>query len=140
MNLTENHVRVLAALRGASVLKREPKTLTPEGYEHWWSLSELATEGRLEVTPDLCSAARGLYKNKLVAIRTIATVTRYKLTHNGYLALAQHEAAEETAGIAAAVMELEQAQEDARQAQARLLAAEQHLVDAQAAFISGEVS
>lgn len=128
MNLTENHVRVLAALRGASVLKREPGTLTPDGYEHWWSLPELAQQGRLEVTPELCSAARGLYKNKLLAVRTVQTVTRYALTHNGYLALAQHEAGEGTADMAAAVMELDQAEEDARRAQERVTRAEAELL------------
>lgn len=128
MNLTESHVRVLAALRGASVLKREPGTLTPDGYEHWWSLPELAQQGRLEVTPELCSAARGLYKNKLVAVRTIQGVTRYSLTHNGYLALAGREAAEGTADVAAAVMMLDQAREDASLALERVVAAEAELL------------
>ena len=128
MSLTEHHVAVLTALRGASVLKREPGTLTPDGYEHWWSLAELAAEGRLEVTPALCSAARGLYKQKLLAVRTVATVTRYALTHNGYLALAGHEAAEGTADYAAVMLELDQAREDARQAQDRVAGAEAKLL------------
>lgn len=128
MNLTENHLRVLTALRGASVLKREAKTLTPDGLSRWWSLSELAIEGRLEVTPALSAAARGLYKQKLLAVRTAYTVTRYALTHDGYLALAEHEAAEGTADYATAVMELDQAEEDARQAQERVTHAEAKLL------------
>jgi hypothetical protein len=139
VNLTENHVAVLTALRAATVLKREPKTLTPDGYERWHSLSELADEGRFDLSPfdatlaALSSAARGLYKQKLLTVRTVHTVVRYALTHEGFRALAAHEAEAGLSDVAAARMELEQAREDVKQARRRERAAEERLLDAQAA-------
>jgi hypothetical protein len=139
VNLTEHHVAILTALRGASVLRREPKTLTPDGHEHWWTMLELADEARFDFAVHdatlarLSSAARGLYKHHLVAVRTIQAVTRWSITGDGLLALAEYEAAAGLSDEAAAKMDVDQAQEDIRQARARLRAAEERLADAQAA-------
>jgi hypothetical protein len=135
VNLTENHVRVLTALRGASLLRREPKVLTPDGHEHWWTLSELAGEGRLDDhgaygPAELSSAARGLYKRHLVARRTIATVTRWAVTGDGLLALASYEAERGLSEVSAAQMDLDQACEDERQARAAVRAARERKAEA----------
>jgi hypothetical protein len=136
MNLSENHYRVLGALRSATVLKREPRVLTPEGYQRWWSLTELANQGRLphEMLAELSSAARGLYKNRLVQMRTTLTVTRYAVTPEGLLALAAHEAETGNAGVIAAAMDLDQAEEDERQAERALAAAVARAAEARQAF------
>jgi hypothetical protein len=138
VNLTGLHVAVLTALRGATVLQREPKTLTPDGHEHWWTLAELADEARFEDwayrQTALSSATRGLYKHHLVAVRTIQTVTRWSITGEGLLALAEYEAAAGLSDVVAAEMDVDQAQEDIRQARTRLRAAEERLVDAQEAL------
>jgi hypothetical protein len=128
--ITPQGALVLAALRSASVLRREPKTLTPDGHEHWWSLTELADQGYLDLRPqqverlgELSRAARGLCKKHLAASRTQMTVTRFRLTGEGYLAVAEVEAAAGIAGVVSAALDLAQATEDARQAARRELAA-----------------
>jgi hypothetical protein len=122
--VTPNGLRVLAALRAASVLRREPGPLTPDGYEHWFTLGQLAEHHRLDVAgagglAPLSSAVRGLYKKHLVAMRTQFTVTRFRITEAGALALAEAEAKAGVADLAAAELDLAQAEEDIRQAQKR---------------------
>jgi hypothetical protein len=114
MNLNEDHLRVLTALRGATVLRREPKTLTPDGHEKWWSLMELIHEGRLTNPnpPAMPRAARALRKNRLVSGRTQYGTTRYAITPDGLLALASYEAGHGLAEAASALLDLDQARED----------------------------
>ena len=129
MNLSADHIRILSALRAATVLRREPGTLTPDGHEHWWTLIELIQEGRLAdpAPPTMSRAARGLRKHGLVASRTTFTVTRYSITGEGLLALAERESAAGLSDVVAAEMDLDQAYEDERQARARARAAEGRL-------------
>jgi hypothetical protein len=123
MELTGDQYRVLAALRGATVLQREPGTLTPDGHEHWHSLLELAAEGRLVADLAALSAARGLYKRHLAAMRTQQGKTRFCLTEEGFLALAGFEAGHGLTEEAAAQADLDQAQENEHRARAALAAA-----------------
>jgi hypothetical protein len=127
MNLSDDHIRILSALRAATVLRRAPGTLTPDGHEHWWKLGELEMEGRLDIGPHTNAAARGLRKHGLVAGRTSFTVTRYAITGEGLLALAGYEAEHGRSDVAAAEMDLDQAREDGRQARARERAAADRL-------------
>lgn len=133
MNLSADHIRVLSALRAASVLRREPGTLTPDGHERWWKLAELADDGRFDsavtdaALARLSAVARGLRKHSLVASRTTFTVTRYSITGEGLLALAGYEAEHGLAAVAAAELDIDQAREDERQARARARAAEGRL-------------
>jgi hypothetical protein len=131
-SITPQGALVLAALRSASVLRREPKTLTPDGHEHWWSLLELADQGYLGAATDmdlaaLSSTARGLYKKHLVAMRTQMTVTRFCLTGEGYLAVTAVEAAAGISGVVNASLEMDQAIEDSAQARRREQAARTRL-------------
>jgi len=136
VNLSADHIRVLGALRAAAVLRREPKTLTPDGHEHWWALAELRDDGRFDsavtdaALARLSSVARGLRKSGLVAGRTTFTVTRYAITGEGLLALASWEAEHGLSEVAAAERDIDQAHEDERQARVRARAAEGRLAAA----------
>jgi hypothetical protein len=121
--LTPDGARVLSALRAATLLRREPKVLSPDGYEHWWSLARLADSGWLAPDADqaaLSRAARGLYKKHLVQIRTIFTVTSWRITEAGLLALAAMEARAGISGYVAAELELNQAVHDQARANAHV--------------------
>lgn len=123
MSITPAQLQVLTALRAAEALRREPKTLTPDGHEKWRTLEELEEEGRLVVTPRASAAARTLRKQGLVAGRTQFTVTRYSLTGGGGALLARLEKEAGASDLAAAEMALEQAEKDERDATARCQAA-----------------
>jgi hypothetical protein len=140
MNLNEDHLRVLTALRGATVLRREPKTLTPDGHEHWWTLTELIQQGRLTGTlaSEMSRAVRALRKADLVAGRTQFGTTRYAITPEGLLALAAADAAVGRSEEASAEMELDQAREDVRQARVHLDQAVERLADLQTQRVYGE--
>ena len=120
--VTTTGLAVLAALRAATVLTREPGTLTPDGHRQFFTFDELEAEGRLdgiEDTAGLSRAARGLYKHRYVAVRTHFTVTRWAITPEGLLALAEIEA---EAGVSEAValqLEYQQALYDYERAQQR---------------------
>lgn len=137
-NLNAGHVAVLTALRAATVLKREPGTLTPDGHRHWFTLAELANEGRFDfpVTDaelaQLSRTARGLYKLRLVASRTNFTHVSYRITEAGLLALAAYEADRGLSAVAAAELDLEQAIEDEKQARKRIRQATDRLAVAHA--------
>jgi hypothetical protein len=137
VNLTTDQYRVLAALRGATVLRREPKPLTPDGTERWWSLDELALEDRLGtgaitgLLPEALRAAKWLRARELVRRRRQFAVTRYSLTLAGIRALTAHEEAHGLTEIAAAELELRQAREDHWQAWKRIDAAQARLSELQ---------
>jgi len=121
--ITTTGLAVLAALRAASVLTREPGTLTPDGHRKFFTIAELEEEGRLDGIADtagLSRAARGLYKHGYVVVRTQFTVTRWAVTPEGLLALAEIEA---RAGVSEAValqLEWQQALYDLGRAQRRV--------------------
>lgn len=80
--------KVLTALRGATVLTRAPGVTTPDGHEHWFTLSQLVAEGRIRRDSMYAFAARALRRLKLVDGRTRHTVTYYQINQAGLLALA----------------------------------------------------
>jgi hypothetical protein len=139
VNLTEDQYRVLAALRGAAALRREPGTLTPDGHHHWHSPAELADEGRLPPDPDsytgLCPAVlaafKALRRAGLVAARTQYTVTRFRLEPDGFAALRAYEDARGLTEIARAELDLRQAHEDRWQAWRRVEKAQMRLAGLQ---------
>jgi hypothetical protein len=129
--MTEEGVRLLAALRAASALRREPGTLTPTGHRQWFSLAELATEKRLPVdragqwlAAYECEA-RHLERTGLIKHRTQFTVTRYTLTSEGALELLRLDRAAGVSEIISCAMDLAQARYDVALA-ARNLQAAQH--------------
>jgi hypothetical protein len=135
-NLTPNHYRVLEALRSSTVMQREPTIPCPSGQRRWFTLEELADDGTLAGNPlgvgpanlaALASAARGLYRQHLAARHTQFTVTRYAITDEGYLALAALEADAGVADRVSAQLDLDQAEEDMRRAQARAAEAREKL-------------
>jgi hypothetical protein len=120
-HLNEHHIILLTALRDATALRREPKTLTPDGHEHWFSLRQLRDEGRLGGFPTgaLDPPARTLYKRQLAARKTLHGTVLYAVTDQGITLLAELE---ERAGItetAALDREIEQARLDIELARAR---------------------
>lgn len=113
MTMTEAGVRLLAALRAASALKREPGVLTPTGHRQWFSLAELAAEGRLNGDPAVFVAhARRLERQGLVKHRTQFTVTRYMLTSDGAIELLRLDSAVGVSEIVSCAMDLAQARHD----------------------------
>lgn len=123
-HLNAHHVAVLTALRDATALRREPKTLTPDGHERWFSLRQLQNEDRLIGALAMFDPpARTLYKRNLAARRTIQGTVLYALTEQGAALLA---GLEERAGITALVaadLETAQARTDIRLAKRREAAA-----------------
>jgi hypothetical protein len=126
--LDQNSVRVLAALRDAAALEREPTAASPDGRQQWFTITELAEEGRLldGITEDraelaaLDRAGRRLAKKGLVAKRTIFTVTRYMVTGEGVVLLLGLEAAAGLSGLVSAQLGLEQALADRAAAERRV--------------------
>jgi hypothetical protein len=118
MSITPDQLKVMVALRDAAALRREPKTLTPDGHEQWFRLSELVQEGRLPhdddgfASPALCAAARSLRKQGLVAGRVQHTVTWYSLTGGGGALLSRLEAEAGVTELVAAELALEQSEAD----------------------------
>lgn len=119
MKINENHYRVLAALRAATVLRREPGTLTPDGHHRMHSLEELATAGLLILDAHVHAAAEGLRKNGLVTRRTYFSKSYYAITSEALLLIARLEAAVGLADIVSAELDIAQAREDAYQAEQR---------------------
>jgi len=121
--ITTTGLAVLTALRAASVLTREPGTLTPDGHRKFFTIAELEEEGRLDGIEDvtgLSRAARGLYKNGYVAVRTQFTVTRWAITAEGLLALAGVEAEAGVSEAVALLLDLDQALYDLDRARRRV--------------------
>jgi hypothetical protein len=137
MDLSSHHIRVLQALRGATVLRREPGPANPDGHEHWFTLAQLAAEGRITegCDPYAVAAAAALNRRKLVARRTMHTVPYYAITPDGLLALAAYEADTGMAGIFAAQLDVDQARYDVRAATHRSTLAERALEDAYRKFM-----
>lgn len=131
MNLTPEQYQLLKALRGASLLRRDPGPANPDGRRQLWSLIELIQDGRVTdpAPPALSRTARGLYKQHRLAVKTIQGRVRYAITEAGLLALAIYEAFEGLSGVAAAELDLEQAREDVAQATRRSTKAERRLED-----------
>jgi len=131
MNLSDYHISLLAALRGASVLTREPGPATPDGHERWFSLAQLQVEGRINEGGAMGGimeiTATQLWRARLVTRKTMHTVPYYSVTAEGLLALAAHEAGEGLSEIAACQMEVEQARYDVQAATRRSTRAERAL-------------
>jgi hypothetical protein len=129
MSITSDQLKIMVALRDAAALRREPGPITPDGHEKWFRLSELVQEGRLPhdddgyASPALCSAARSLRKQGLVAGRVQHTVTWYSLTGGGGAMLARLEADAGVTELTAAELALEQAESDMNAATDRYHAA-----------------
>jgi hypothetical protein len=147
MNITPDHLRILVALSDASALRREPKPLTPDGHERWFSLVDLAQEGRLPsengfTSDGLCAAARSLRKHTpYVAGRTLHTVVYYSLTAEGRVFLSALEDEAGVSGLVAAEQELEQAEHDMRQVTDRYHAARAaHIAARRAAGVRGSIN
>jgi hypothetical protein len=140
MSITSDQLKIMVALRDAAALRREPGPITPDGHEKWFRLSELVQEGRLPhdddgyASPALCSAARSLRKQGLVAGRVQHTVTWYSLTGAGGSMLARLEADAGVTDLAVAELALEQAEKDEQAAIDRCHAARAALYDARAAY------
>lgn len=115
MNITPDHLKILVALRDASALRREPKEITPDGHERWFTLVELTQEGRLAdpTPPAMSRAARSLRKSTpYVAGQTLHTVVYYTITDEGVALLAGLERAAGVTVLVAAELALEQAEKD----------------------------
>lgn len=112
---------VLAALRDAAALRREPKTLTPDGHENWFTLERLAAEGRLYGLPAgvFDAAVRSLRRRNLIVGRTLHTRVNMSITSHGFVLLLRVEAAAGITALLAADREVDQAREDVRQAKRR---------------------
>lgn len=131
MKINEHHYRVLAALRAATVLKREPGTLTPDGHHRMHSLADLMTAGLLfDQDAHAHAAAEGLRKNGLVTRRTYFSKPYYAITSEALVLLAGLEAHAGMSDVIAAELDMAQAQEDIRQARKREREAEERLIDA----------
>jgi hypothetical protein len=124
-HLNQYHVAVLTALRNAAALRREPKILTPDGREQWFSLRELSEEGQLAGLPVgvLEPAARTLRKRGLIAGRTLSGILRYAVDEPGSMVLAALEERAGITGLVAADLAVAQARMDARLARRREAAA-----------------
>ena len=121
MTITEEGIRLLAALRAASALKREPGVLTPTGHRQWFTLDELGCEGRLNGDPAVFDAhARRLERRGLVKHRTQFTVTRWMLTSDGAVELLRLDQAAGVAEIVSCAMDMAQAKYDMALAQRNL--------------------
>lgn len=123
--MTEEGVRLLAALRAASALQREPGTLTPTGHRQWFSLAELAAEHRLDgsMAEAYAAEARRLERRGLVKHRTQFTVIRYMLTSDGAIELLRLDSAAGAGEIVSCAMDLAQARHDMALAERNLRAA-----------------
>jgi hypothetical protein len=124
-HLNAHHVVILAALRDAAFLRREPKTLTPTGHEQWFSLRQLRDEDRLAGLPlgVLDPPARTLRKRGLTTGRTIHGTVLYALTDEGLALLTSLEERAGITGLTAADREVEQARFDIQVAKRREAAA-----------------
>lgn len=128
MSITPDQLKIMIALRDASALRREPRPLTPDGHEKWFTLTQMISEGRLIgpdgfTPPGLSAAARSLRRLGLVAGRVQHTVTWWSLTGGGGAMLARMEADAGVTGLVAAELALEQAQADIEAATDRYQAA-----------------
>jgi hypothetical protein len=82
----------------------------------------------------LDKAARGLYKKHLVARRTMFGVTRYTLTDEGIVTLAQLEEAAGVTDLVRAERDLAQAVQDQRMAATRATEARERLAEEKRRF------
>jgi hypothetical protein len=128
MTMTEEGVRLLAALRAASALVRIPRTLTPTGHEQWFTLEQLAAEKRLPVlTAEWLAVyereARHLERAGLIKHRTQFARTRYMLTGEGAIELLRLDAAGGVTEMVSAAMDFAQARYNAAVAERDLSAA-----------------
>ena len=128
--MTEEGVRLLAALRAASALVRIPRTLTPTGHEQWFTLAQLAAEKRLPVPAQTTEwlalyerEARHLERAGLIKHRTIYGRTRYMLTGEGAIELLRLDAAGGVTEMVSAAMDYSQARYNAAVAERDLSAA-----------------
>jgi hypothetical protein len=124
MKLSKDQIAILQALRAATHVKRAPSVLKPDGREDWHTLTWLAEGEFLAIPPgdlarraDLSAAARGLYRQRLVAQRTMHTVVYLAILDSGRDVLRDLEA---RAGVTEAVraqLAALQAEEDFGRAQ-----------------------
>jgi hypothetical protein len=128
--MTKEALRLLAALRAASALKRVPRTLTPTGHEQWFTLSQLASEKRLPVPAQTTEwlalyerEARHLERAGLIKHRTIYGRTRYMLTSEGATELLRLDTASGVSELVSAAMDYAQARYDVTVAERDLGAA-----------------
>jgi len=136
VNLNSHHLRVLTALRGATVLTREPGTLTPDGHHKWHSVEDLLAEHRLTTAGDpyAAEALEQLRRGGLVARKTYYSHPFYLITEAGSLALAGYEAGIGMSEIAACQLAVEQTRYDIQRATRANTAAERALEEAYRRF------
>lgn len=126
MTMTEEGVRLLAALRAASALKRVPRTLTPTGHEKWFTLTQLAAEKRLPPGAELAvyeREARHLERAELIKHRTLSGRTYWMLTSHGAIELVRLDQAAGVSELVCAAMDYAQARYDVTVAERDLSAA-----------------
>jgi hypothetical protein len=126
--MTEEGVRLLAALRAASALVRIPRTLTPTGHEQWFTLDQLAAEKRLWLRDDAERAvyereARHLERAGLIKHRTLSTRVYWMLTGEGATELLRLDTAGGVSELVSAAMDYAQARYNTAVAERDLSAA-----------------
>jgi hypothetical protein len=117
--LSESAIVVMAALRDAAARRRPPAPAAPDGYQRFFTITDLAAEGlvlggdhgNLPGIAALDKTARGLYKRGLVHKRTLHGHAYYALTGEGTVLMTRIEAE-------VGVTELAEAERDNRQAEA----------------------
>jgi DNA-binding MarR family transcriptional regulator len=125
--LSEDAIVVLAALRDASTIRREPTAAHPSGYQRFFTVTNLVSDGLLfggdlrnmRGIAALDKTARGLYKKGLVHAQTLHTRRYYALTDAGEALLARIEKEAGVDGLVAAEIEHRKARAEAEAAQAR---------------------
>jgi hypothetical protein len=89
--LSESAIVVLAGLRDASDRRRPPTPAAPDGYQRFFTITDLVADGlmlggevgNLRGIGELDKTARGLYKRGLVHKRTLHGHAYYALTDAG---------------------------------------------------------
>lgn len=135
--ISARHYAVLDGLRNQAAITREPKPLTPDGHEKWFSLDELDQADDLSgyLVASVEPAAHTLRKLGLVAARTQQSRTRYSITEAGLAELARIERdAGITEGVAANIA-YAQAVYDVKRYQAAVQAAHQRANEALAELL-----
>jgi hypothetical protein len=125
--LSESAIIVMAGLRDASTIHREPTAANPSGYHTFFTITDLVSDGlmlggevgNLHRIADLDKTGRGLYKKGLVHKRTLYGRAYYALTDTGIALLTRIEKEAGVDGLVAAEIAHRKAAADAEEAQLR---------------------
>jgi hypothetical protein len=125
--LSEDAIVVLAALRDASTIRREPTAANPDGYQRFFTITDLVSDGlvlggegyNLRGIAGLDKTARGLCKKGLVLKRTLHTRAYYALSDAGIALLARIEKEAGVTDLVAAEIAVRRANADVTDAQRR---------------------